>query len=330
MKIIKESFFTVRTAVRLLSLIFLSRTGTAQSLLSNGDFEQYLACPFLTAQLDTATDWMSPTTNIFFVSGTPDYFNGCAGFGQVAVPQNNFGSQPARSGQGYAGIDLMSTTYVNFREYIETGINPPLQAGNCYRFEMYLSRADKGRMACDGIGVYFSDTLISGINNALPLPITPQLSNPPGNFITDTLNWILFTGNYIAHGGEQYLVIGNFKNDSATTSMVADSTKLSSDVYVYIDDVSLVQIPSCNTGLTGSQENLYKMVYPNPFDGSLTVETTREPYDFCLTDMTGRIFFHEKIADQKTLDTHTFQPGVYFYQWSLRGVPAGRGRLVKQ
>ena len=72
--------------------------------------------------------------------------------------------------------------------------------------------------------------------------LNPQIEHNTG-IVTDTLNWIPITGTFVASGNEKYVVLGNFRSNSATPTMVINPTHLPNLVCdVYIDDVSLVDI----------------------------------------------------------------------------------------
>src|SRR5690606_13010817 len=74
--------------------------------------------------------------------------------------------------------------------------------------------------------------------------LTPQVQNPQGNIIIDTLNWVAITGTYTANGTEKYLMLGNFLSDEDTDTLTVNLTW---SAYNYIteaniDDVSCIPI----------------------------------------------------------------------------------------
>ncbi len=72
--------------------------------------------------------------------------------------------------------------------------------------------------------------------------IAPHIENTSG-IITDTLNWIAITGTFIATGNEKYMVIGDFRTDVMTNTMVINPTFSATLVNdVCIDDVSVIDI----------------------------------------------------------------------------------------
>lgn len=222
-----------------------------QNLVPNPSFEEYDSCPTgignsIYDAVAEAQPWYNPT------SATPNYLNMCNG----TVPNNLFGSQQARTGVAYMGFYVYNPGSIIWREYIQAPLDTPLIAGQEYCVEIYVNLAgDDRRYATDDIGVYFSDTAVSnapdcggGNTNCGPLPYTPQVNNPDGNFITDTSNWVLISGIFTAAGGESYITIGNFK-DSANTDIILVQASGSNTIYYYIDDISLTRIP--NVTITG-------------------------------------------------------------------------------
>src|SRR5688572_30065478 len=259
----------------LIMFVSACKISMGQNLVPNGDFEQQTSCPIAFSQFNLVQSWMNPSTHL---SASPDYYNQCSAGASVDVPNNWNGSnfQLSHSGDAYAGIILFSATIANSREYIEIPLTSSLIADSCYHFQMYINLVNLCRFTTDDIGVYFSSTPITGITNYFPLPFTPQITNNTGNF-PDSLNWILVEGNYTAIGGENHLIIGNFKNDTFTNVVVVNNSSNYGDSYCLIDDVSLNQIPACATGIS-ENENIHVEYFPNPFSIELTFETNN--YEF--------------------------------------------------
>lgn len=201
------------------------------NLVPNPSFEDTLQCPFNPAQIAFAPPWYSPT------GASSDYFNACssAGFG---VPNNIFGNQLARTGVAYSGI--YTCIYgSNIREYIEVQLLSKLSANKKYCVDFYVSIGDTVNNAVNDIGAFFSDVPMSGIPGQV-LNVVPQISN---NILLNPLNskkdWIGVTGDFIATGNEEFITIGNFKDDaSSDTVHIAGSGSFYA--YYYVEDVSVV------------------------------------------------------------------------------------------
>src|SRR5688572_20503166 len=229
-------------------IVFIStcRIGMSQNLVPNGDFEQYSTCPLGYSDFSVLY-WMNPAA---YYNATPDYYNQCTANSSVSVPNNwgGNGYQIAHSGGAYAGIYLYLLTNPENREYIEIPLASSLIADSCYHFQMYVNLVNACQYTTDDIGVYFSSVPVTGVPNNVALPFIPQIVNPAGNF-PDSLDWTLVEGNYTAIGGESHLIIGNFKNDSLTNAVLVNSSGIGISTYIFIDDVSLIKIPSCQTGM---------------------------------------------------------------------------------
>lgn len=207
---------------------------TAQSLVPNNGFENFIVCPIGFSEFTgKVSNWQNPNT------ATPDYMNACANPNPAGVPKNGIGYQEAHGGNAYAGIYTFSGT--TYREFIQIQLISPLIASHTYYFSMYVVLHNKSQTAIDDLGAYISVTApnTTGLGMLPGLPY-PQISNPYGSVITDTLNWTLVEGTYIATGGEEYLTLGHLKNDISTTYLSLPYGTVGA--YYYIDDVNLIDI----------------------------------------------------------------------------------------
>jgi hypothetical protein len=74
----------------------------------------------------------------------------------------------------------------------------------------------------------------------------PQVSNPSGNIINDTANWVPVTGTFVATGSEKYMIIGNLRSDGMTNTAtsVSNYTAQASVSEYFVDQVSCVELDS--------------------------------------------------------------------------------------
>lgn len=251
-----------------------------------------------------------------------DYFQQCASANAVSVPDNYGGYQQPHSGVAYAGLTVWLGA--EYREYIETPLTSTLVQNNCYHFEMYINQPNHYPLNnSDDIQVYFSDTIVNGVGNALTLPFVPQISNSIGNF-PDTVNWTLVSANYIATGGENYLIIGNFKNDSNTNVI---GTVPPIVVFFFVDDVSLTE---CTTGLNDLIENNISL-YPNPFSNQLAFTlANNETTTVSLYNLFGQQVLHQTFTNSTTLNTEQLVSGIYFYELRDSKGAVKTGKVVKE
>lgn len=224
------------TQILFLSISLLN----AQNLVPNGSFEDYTSCPNDHSQLDLAAPWF--TTSF----GSSDFYHSCSNSDPnswVGVPSNHLGYQMPRTGEAYAGIIVYCSDYTVVREYITVPLVSALIAGEAYYFEMFVNKPSYSDFASDAIGVHFSNGPITYSYDWI-LPFTAQVSNPVGNILTDTLNWVSVSGIYTATGGEDHLTIGGFaENDNTNLIEYLPVIEYANMSYYYIDDVLLIPMP---------------------------------------------------------------------------------------
>src|SRR5690606_33046643 len=102
------------------------------------------------------------------------------------------------------------------------------QAGKTYCVKFYVNISNPSTYGIDGFGAYFGDNNIDTITYCnVPLTyLIPQVQNPQGNIISDTLNWIAITGTFVANGTEKYLLLGNFLSNANTDTLMINPTNL--------------------------------------------------------------------------------------------------------
>lgn len=209
----------------------------AQNLVLNSQFEQYLYCPIFPAQ--SASSWGS--------FNTPNYYHFCSISASPII--NILGSQIPHSDSAFIGMYCFYFG-VEEREFVNNTLTKPLESSKTYCGEFYISMADSVSRGIDSYGMLISDSLLT----VYPLQVyTPQIANTPGNVILDKHNWTKISGTYTAHGGEQYIHLGNFNNDANTLVGINDTVSGSNtayewrNAYYYLDDVSLEELLPAQT-----------------------------------------------------------------------------------
>ena len=259
----------------LILLLIISIGGiNAQNLVYNGDFEIFDTCPNTVStpsnmEINHCIGWYSPT------AATSDYYNACnSGF--VSVPSNSFGYQPALSGNGYLGllpIYREGNDYGYWFEYVQTKLIKTLSINRKYEFSFYINVANfSNDYSLRSFGAYFSSTPISR-NDAKPFQnIVPQVYYSDNSFITDTVNWINISGEFIANGDEEYLTIGVFA-DTNNFDTLCNYTPFPCDfidfaTYYYIDYVELIEaeseilIPNIITPNGDETNDIFQLNFP--------------------------------------------------------------------
>ena len=163
------------------------------------------------------------------------------------VPLSSYTYQLPRHGNNF----LIGTEYFptcsnqSCIGYPRNRFKQTLQAGKIYCLKMYVNLSNQSSRAIDAVGAYFADNTTDTISKCtLPITyLTPQIQNPIGNIIADTLNWILISGTYTATGTEKYLMLGNFKSNANTNTTTANPLNLPAlfSAYCY-DDISVIDI----------------------------------------------------------------------------------------
>jgi len=159
------------------------------------------------------------------------------------APLNGFTYQKARTGKAY----MISTFFqpgVSIG-YLSNRLKQKLVSNKTYCVRFYVNISGNSTYGMDSFGAYFGGTELDTISQCnVPLTyLNPQIQNPVGNIITDTLAWTLITGTFVASGNEKYAAIGNFKADAQVNKIFinpANSPAIFTDVC--IDDVSCIPI----------------------------------------------------------------------------------------
>jgi OOP family OmpA-OmpF porin len=227
-------------------------TQAQQNLVVNGDFEEYSNCPIGFSnplqnpkEIEKCIGWKAPSY------GTSDYYNTCAVNTNVAIPHNAMGEQSPFLGNSYLGAFFTSYNWgagddgyngIMWWEYVQGQFVVPLEQGKVYKFSMKVSLAEGSDLMINEIGVHFSETPITSPNTA-SLTLSPQVIFYDSNYFRDTVNWQHLETLYTASGGEQYITIGNFRDNVTTDTLrrynLAPIAGNPYFTYFYIDDVVL-------------------------------------------------------------------------------------------
>lgn len=238
----KYVYFIKTRDLLFILLFFFAAKNEAQIInyVNNPSFELSLpSLPFFPS--DGAKYWGpidTAKTSYFLVSKLPPLNN---------VPYCNFGFQFPRTGNNFIGTSFYcdpSTCPGSIRWYPRSRLKQPLKANTAYCAKYYIVNTNNCIVGIDSYGMYFGNSGMDTITNCYA-PLTyllPQVQHQ-GGIITDTLNWIPITGTFVANGTEKYLVLGNFKSNAATNTIIINPTylpQLGTDIY--IDDVSLIEL----------------------------------------------------------------------------------------
>jgi len=300
-------------------IVFCVGKLSAQNLISNPSFEDTVSGNF---GLKYAANWSFPSRGqaeyytIYHNPSRPEW----------GVPNNYPGYQLSNSGNAFIGIRMYSLYNANFkrvREYIQSQLVQPLEKDSNYCLQLYVSLADSFRYASrNQIGIHFSQTEIS-VNTDFHLSLTPQIVVSPNDYIVDKVNWLKFNFSYIASGGEEYIILGNFNDTSAIDTMFVDGGRKAELAYIgtyyYIDNIYFGQCDSLpqdtSIGLTERKLNYNEAkVFPNPTKGRINIEVERsDNYKLEVFDKAGRSVMTDAFIGSSTqLNLKDLTRGIYF------------------
>ena len=208
-----------------------------QNLVYNGSAEIVDTCWLTTGSLDNAIGWFMPN------GGTPDLFNKCSTLPQLRVPDNIYGYQSAMDRSGYFGIAVAARldNSITANEYISTTLKRPLKEKYTYCVSFYVALAQwPTNCAFDRMGALFTKEIPTYPFEDRILE-TPQIESPLGVTLTDTLNWTLVQGSFVAQGGEQYLTIGQFNAFTDLTLETFGASPTFYETYYYIDSIVVLE-----------------------------------------------------------------------------------------
>lgn len=212
---------------------------SGQNLIENPSFERYLACPKNLGNLkDDLADWNIPTL------GSTDYFHSCSE--AMGTPKNFNGEQPADFGEGYVGLYLYAPD--DYREYLQAKLTGTLQKDSVYKVTFYVSLAERSDFAIKEFGLLFSENALQ-VNTRKVLS-KMHLSKVKGDvsnyfeirysdFYSDEEEWVKVEKEFKANGTENFLIIGNFK-DNKRTHKFKTKRKATKGSYYYLDMVSIL------------------------------------------------------------------------------------------
>ncbi len=142
----------------------------------------------------------------------------------------------ARNGVGYAGLRFQK----NHKEYLYVKLNEPLERGATYHYRMYVRilQSESVTVAVKQLGVYFSD---EPFKVAMAFNPDAIVDTTYKKGISGTTGWIPILGDYVAHGREKYIIIGNFRTKIKDDFVKKNKMSIfeSAEAYYYLDDISV-------------------------------------------------------------------------------------------
>ncbi len=144
----------------------------------------------------------------------------------------------ARTGTAYAGLRFQR----DYKEYMYVPLTEKLEKDKVYHFKMHVRLLDFNNVTVTvkQLGVYFSDV---AFNVGMSFDKESIVDSTYKKGISGTFDWIPIQGDYTAHGGEKFIIIGNFRTKMKDDFVKKNKLNLFefAEAYYYIDDISLVR-----------------------------------------------------------------------------------------
>lgn len=312
--------------------LIMSHFTYSQNLIPNGGFESYFTFPTTTGQYYHADGWGALNGQ-----GTPDYFHTNGSF-PVQVPANNlFAIVDPHTGQGLMGFTAYAASS-EFREYISTALNAPMEIGQTYEISFWLTNGDSllsmsSGGACNKVGLFFSTYELSQ-NVTQALQIVPHIE------IQDVFwsnAWTKFTFNFVPDSAYNRITIGNFYDDTQI-AVIHVVTDISKNVYYFIDDIT-IKFPDKEPAedeelIEFESQDFINVFTPNGDEINDVLEINlpssfENPY-FVVLNRWGQIVFESSDPDiiwDGTNNSNNCVDGTYF--WVLSYFHKKQGEMTK-
>ena len=305
-------------AALILTFCFSSLMLGQVNLVPNSNFEDTIRCPSDNS-ITKARFWYNPT-----ICGSPDYFyptmqGNLACVDQLAVGNswgggsynNNWGYQLPNSGIAYVGMGVPEASELMAIRLLDT-----LIGGKRYAVSFYTSLGNNSGSGIDLVQLAFMEDSVTDYNinscwNYLS-NLQSDAGNYLGNYLIDTINWIVVQDTFIASGGEHYMIVGNI--DTAQTQYyLLDTINPSRFAYYYFDDFD-VHCIDCTSDTSEPPVFPVITITPTLTQGEITVSgdfpvgTKLEVYD-----VLGQLVFYDELQSGNQTQTVFLQlsAGVY-------------------
>jgi len=221
--------------------------------------------------------------------------------GVVGAPLNIFGFQQPFEGQGYCGLQCFSSPSEpeGFKEIAGVRLLEPLQVGQEYWVSFAVSWTSgspnpdaQTRYANNNLGIQLKGDSLVGDIGWFPWNNTAQLRST--QVITDSSEWTVVSGSFIASESWSYLYLGNFFSDVNTEYVIMDPNATIEGSYYYFDEVCLSPTPAycpLPMGVNQSDHKGSVTATYNNSTNSIIIAGINNALNVELYDVTGRLIF---------------------------------------
>lgn len=284
-----------------------------QNLVPNSSFE-IMFKPFssrYSGNIEEALPWFPAGI------GSPDI---------IKNGENYTGKAKAASGEYYAGIILFDGENKDFREYLEIKLIEPLVKNTEYVLRFSVSAAPGSFAFTDELGALLTKDSVRS-NDWFTIKQEPTFKTPKYEAISDTGSWKTIEFKFKALGSEQFLTIGNFRDDASTAIQINNKRAFLKLAYLYVDDffIGLNEATRPNLGNGAAAVSIQA---PRTESGKLRVPNIITPNNDGFNDA----FFIENLPRYAELSiynkdgTQILRSTNYTNDWNGIGFPPGKYR----
>lgn len=283
----------------LILVLFPNLSIIAQNLVPNPSFEDNWLCPYHLGEIQKINDWYKLNNHSGFLS----YFHTC-GNPDTDIPNNYYGSQNARTDNGYIGFNAYYPD--GPQGYLQVKLISELKKGVKYKIKYWVSLAEKSSWAIGGLGALLTDTAIDGTVYGSYGTIVSSNNVKTLKIIESKNSWSLISLDYVAHGGEKYLTIGCFSSERHIKKKFVGVSDVFRYAYYYLDDVSIDSCRSYPERI--KKDTIYscykdQVILKNKYDETSYLWNTGETSDSLLVDTAGLYWLKRTTFCDTQIDT---------------------------
>ncbi len=271
----------------------------------------------------------------FSAGWTPDYYQMCLGSGaSFGVPLSYCCYQSPQDGEAFAGVITYDQMY-GAREYFMTELVEPLIPGQTYYASFYANAGWGGSetypqlwLASSGVGLLFTMQARQWeVGDPVPMGVGHAQVHYPA-ILSDTVEWMLVSGSFVADSAYQYVMVGNQFNNAGTDTLHFADFPWNPLAYTLVDNVCVSTDPS-GCPLSASMpdwEVEAPHLYPNPARDRLSLIGVATGIHLSVLDAVGRCVWTGTSSDGRVdLYVGDWSRGMYVLQL----VRSGESRSYK-
>ncbi len=282
-------------------LLFVAppRCEAQTNLVPNGSFEETDSC----LEINT---WYYPETGPlgwFSTAGSGDYYLSCLPYGAFnGMPLSAWAFQYPQDGSAYVGVATYSVN-AQSREYFTIELAEPLTVGSTYYASFYASASWNGweeypqyYIASSKIGMRFTmEAQQWEFGDPLPeFTNAAQVYYPA--ILSDTVNWVLVSGSFVADSAYRYVSIGNHFDNAHTDTLHLGTSIQYAKAHTLIDNVCVstdpLGCPLANSVAEAAADQI--VLFPNPVDDVVRIRGVEAGLRITIHDVCGRLLWQDR------------------------------------